>query len=62
MTAPIEYRAIESIRGPLVALRDVRGVGWDEIATITLASGEVRHGTVLEVDRDLAIVEVLEGT
>ncbi len=62
MRAPIEYRTIDSIRGPLLAVRDVSGVGWDEVARIALADGEIRHGTVLEVDRDLAIVEVLEGT
>jgi V/A-type H+/Na+-transporting ATPase subunit B len=60
--APVEYRALSSIRGPLVVVQDVEGIGWDEVARVTLSSGEVRHGTVLEVDRDLAIVEVLEGT
>ena len=60
--APIEYRALGSIRGPLLVVHDVSGVGWDEVARITLDSGEVRHGTVLEVDRELAVVEVLEGT
>lgn len=60
--APIEHRALRSIRGPLITVKDVGGVGFDEVAEIRLASGEVRHGIVLEVDRDLAIVEVLEGT
>lgn len=60
--APIEHRALGSIRGPLIAVQDVSGVGFDEVADIRLSSGEVRHGVVLEVDRDLAIVEVLEGT
>ena len=60
--APIEYRAVESIRGPLIVVRDLSGVGWDETARVTLDSGEVRHGTVLDVDRDLAVVEILEGT
>jgi V/A-type H+-transporting ATPase subunit B len=60
--APIEYRAIRSIRGPLMAVQDVTGVGWDEVAQITLESGEVRHGTVLDVHQDLAVVEILEGT
>ena len=60
--APIEYRALGSIRGPLIVVEDVGGVGWDEVAEIRLESGEVRHGTVLDVDRDLAVVEVLEGT
>ena len=62
LQAPIEYRAIGSIRGPLIVVQDVAGVGWDEVAAVTLESGEVRHGTVLDVHRDLAVVQVLEGT
>jgi V/A-type H+-transporting ATPase subunit B len=41
---------------------DVEGVGWDEVCEIRLPSGEVRHGVVIEVDRNLAVVEVYEGT
>jgi len=43
-------------------VRGVEGVGFDELASVRLASGEVRTGLVLEVHRDLAVVEVLEGT
>jgi V/A-type H+-transporting ATPase subunit B len=50
------------LRGPLVVVEGVRGVGWDEFARVRLADGEVRRGLVLEVDHDLAVVEVLEGT
>lgn len=60
--APIEYRGIGSIRGPLIVVQDVIGVGWDEVAEIRLESGELRHGTVLDVHADLAVVEILEGT
>lgn len=62
MTATVEYSDIAEVRGPLMVLRGVAGVGWDEYARITMASGEIRHGLVLEVDRDLAVVQVLEGT
>jgi V/A-type H+-transporting ATPase subunit B len=62
LKAPVEYRSIGSIRGPLIVVQDVSDVGWDETAEVTLASGEVRHGTVLDVHSDLAVVEVLEGT
>jgi V/A-type H+-transporting ATPase subunit B len=58
----VEHTAVESLRGPLVVLRSASGVGWDEFARIRVGDGEVRHGLVLEVDRDLAVVEVLEGT
>ncbi len=60
--AQLEYTAIAELRGPLVIVRRAAGVGWDEFATIRLPSGEQRHGLVLEVDRDLAVVQVLEGT
>ncbi|MGZ4696747.1 MAG: V-type ATP synthase subunit B [Oryzihumus sp.] len=53
---------MDQLRGPLLVLRGASGVGWDEYAQVLLPSGEVRHGLVLEVDHDLAVVEVLEGT
>jgi V/A-type H+-transporting ATPase subunit B len=59
---PIGYRSLREIRGPLVVVEGVSGVGWDELAEIRLATGELRHGVVLEVHDDLAVVEVLEGT
>jgi len=58
----IEYTAVRELRGPLVMVGGVAGVGWDEFVRITLASGERRHGVVLDADRDLAVVQVLEGT
>jgi V/A-type H+-transporting ATPase subunit B len=58
----MEQSGVEELRGPLLVLRGVHGVGWDEFARIRLATGETRHGLVLEVDHDLAVVEVLEGT
>ncbi len=58
----IEYAGLHEIRGPLVLVRGVQGVGWDESARVILESGETRMGTVLEVDRDLAVVQVMEGT
>jgi len=57
-----EFTSVAELRGPLLVLRGVRGVGWDEFATIRLGSGPPRHGLVLEADRDLAVVQVLEGT
>jgi V/A-type H+-transporting ATPase subunit B len=58
----VEYAGIQEVRGPLVVVRGVSDVGWDEAATVRLASGEVRAGLVLEVDRDLAVVQVTAGT
>ncbi|MGW4595392.1 V-type ATP synthase subunit B [Streptomyces sp. NPDC004457] len=58
----IEYTGVRDLRGPLLFVEGVSGVGWDEFATIVLDSGERRHGLVLEVDRDIAVVQVLEDT
>ncbi|GAA3293266.1 V-type ATP synthase subunit B [Dactylosporangium vinaceum] len=59
---PVEYTAIRELHGPLIVVGGVEGVGYDEVAEIRLPGGERRHGVVLEVDRDLAVVQVLEGT
>jgi len=64
MTPPrwIDYTGVRELRGPLLVVDGVDGVGWDEFVLIKLADGAARHGIVLEVDRDLAVVQVLEGT
>ena len=54
-----EYTGIAELRGPLMVVRGVDGVGWDEFAAIRTQTGETRHGLVLEADRDLAVVQVL---
>jgi V/A-type H+-transporting ATPase subunit B len=58
----VEYTDVAEVRGPLLVVRGVRGVGWDESALVRMDTGEVRNGLVLEVDRDLAVVQLLEGT
>ena len=45
-----------------MVVQGVEDIGWNEVAEIRLADGEVRHGVVLDVHLDYAIVEVLEGT
>ena len=62
LLAPVEYASVSAIRGPLLVVEGVEGVGWDEVAEVRFDSGELRHGVVLEVTRDLAVVEVFEGT
>ena len=64
MSPSVEYSSVEQVRGPLLVVSGVRGVGWDEFAIIRDGDGDgpPRHGLVLDVDRDLAVVQVLEGT
>jgi V/A-type H+-transporting ATPase subunit B len=58
----LEYGGIAELRGPLLVVRGVRGVGWDEYVTVRVGDGADRHGVVLEAHHDLAVVQVLEGT
>ena len=60
--ARVAYSSLASIQGPLVLVEGVEGVGWDELAEITADSGPPRHGVVLEVRGDVAVVQVFEGT
>ena len=59
---PLEYLGVREAEGPLVVVEDVEGIGFDEFAAVRLATGELRRGLVLEVHRDLAVVQVLQGT
>ncbi len=60
--APIEYSDLSAVKGPLVVARGTRDVGWDEAAVVRLDTGEERHGVVLDVSDDIAVVQVYEGT
>ena len=59
---PIEYVGAQGVDGPLLIVGGVEGIGWDDMATVRLPDGDTRRGLVLEVHRDLAVVEVLGGT
>jgi len=59
---PVEYHGALQVEGPLLVVGGVEGVGWDELASVRLSSGEVRRALVLEVHRDMAVVQVLQGT
>ncbi|MBN2322358.1 MAG: V-type ATP synthase subunit B [Spirochaetes bacterium] len=56
-----EYNTVREIVGPLMLVEQVEGVKYDELAEIELPSGELRNGSVLEVNRDKALIQLLEG-
>jgi len=58
----VEYSGAVAARGPLLVVEGVEDVGWDEVGEVRLDSGELRHGVVLDVHRDWAVLEVFEGT
>ena len=59
---PKEYRTIQEIAGPLMLVRGVEGVAYDELGEIELASGETRRCKVLEVNGDDVLVQLFESS
>ena len=57
-----EYRTVQEVVGPLMAVEQVEGAQYDELVEIRLQTGEIRRGQILEVDGDRALVQVFEGT
>lgn len=57
-----EYRTINYVSGPLIFVERPRGVSFGETARVTLSNGEVRSGQVLDISREMAVVQVFEGT
>ena len=47
---PKEYRTIQEVEGPLMLVRGVEGVTYNELGEIELFSGEKRRCKVLEID------------
>lgn len=58
---PREYRTIEEVAGPLMMVRDVTGVAYNELGEIELESGERRRCKVLEIDGSNALVQLFES-
>ena len=56
-----EYQTISEIASPLMMVKNVEGVTFDELAEIELPSGEKRRCKVLEVDGDVAVVQLFES-
>lgn len=57
-----EYKTIEEVAGPLMVVRNVENVTYNELGEIELPSGEVRNCRVLEVDGDKALVQLFESS
>ena len=55
-----EYRTIQAINGPLMLVKQVQGVTYDELGEIELPNGDLRHCKVLEVNGDNAVVQLFE--
>ncbi len=56
-----EYRTIEEVAGPLMLIRQVDGVKYDELGEIELPGGEIRRCRVLEVNGRNVLVQLFDS-
>ena len=56
-----EYKTIAEIASPLMVVKQVEGVTYDELGELELPNGEIRRCKVLEVDGDTAVVQLFES-
>jgi len=59
---PLEYRTIQEVAGPLMLVRDVHDVAYNELGEIELESGEKRRCKVLEINGTNALVQLFESS
>ena len=57
-----EYRTIQEVAGPLMLVKGVQNVTYNELGEIELASGETRRCKVLEIDGENALVQLFESS
>lgn len=57
-----EYRTVTEVVGPLMMVKDVEGVKYEELVEIEIQTGEKRRGRVLEVSGDIALIQLFEGS
>lgn len=59
---PKEYRTIEEVAGPLMLVKGVEDVHFNDLGEIELASGEKRRCKVLEINGSDALVQLFENS
>ena len=58
---PREYRTIQEVSGPLMLVKKVQDVAYDELGEIELENGEIRRCKVLQVDGDNVLVQLFDA-
>ena len=57
-----DYKTIQEIAGPLMLIRGVEGVAYNELGEIELSDGTRRRCKVLEIDEGNALVQLFEAS
>ena len=58
----IEYLNLHRVRGPLVVLEGLKGAAFDEVVEFTVGGKTKKHGRIIEIYEDKAVIQVFEGT
>ena len=56
------YKGVKEIKGSLLFLEGVHNVGFDEVARIRSSDGTERMGRVLDISKNVAVIQVLGNT
>lgn len=56
-----QYKTIEEVAGPLMLVKGVEGVKYDELGEIALPNGELRRCRVLEINGSNALVQLFDS-
>ncbi|MCK5565233.1 MAG: V-type ATP synthase subunit B [Planctomycetes bacterium] len=57
-----EYKTVTEIYGPLMMVEGVEDAKFGHIVDIEIADGSIRHGQILQVEKDKVMVQIFEGT
>ena len=57
-----EYKTITEVAGPLMLVKSVTDVGYDELGEIELPNGDIRHCKVLEINGSDVLVQLFENS
>ena len=57
-----EYQTVSSISGPLMLVEKVDDAKYGHIVDIEYGDGSIRHGQILQVEKDKVLIQVFEGT
>jgi len=57
-----EYKTITRVAGPLIFVEKTEAVGYADMVSIQLETGEIKNGQVLDTSDDMVVVQIFEGT
>lgn len=58
----LEYIGVREVNGSLMVVEGMKDASFEEIVRITLENGEVRTGKIIQMDGDIAAIQVFEST